>query len=132
LISRSPYLAEGSSEIMPSNWKRLIRFEASDGRVLRGEPILPTSDFDVGSTTEATGLQAKVIQVAEGGIFDSNTKVTDETVTVKKLLGPVEESEVPILRCIGLNFIKHSNAYPLISTNPISRPCIALANCVAL
>lgn len=95
---------------MAPNWKRLIRFESTDGRILRGEPILPSEDFDVGSTTEETGLKAKVIQIAEGGIFDEKTKVTDEEVTVKRLLGPVEESEVPIIRCIGLNFIKHSKS----------------------
>lgn len=92
---------------MPS-WKRLIRFESTDGKVLRGEPILPAADFDVGSTTEETGLKAKVIDVANNDIFDPATKVTDEEVTVKKLLGPVTTDEVPIIRCIGLNFIKHS------------------------
>ena len=92
---------------MPS-WKRLIRFESTDGKVLRGEPILPTPDFDVGTATEETGLKAKVIQVANNDIFDPATKVTDEEVTVKKLLGPVTTEEVPIIRCIGLNFIKHS------------------------
>ncbi|KAF2007199.1 fumarylacetoacetate hydrolase family protein-like protein [Amniculicola lignicola CBS 123094] len=91
---------------MPS-WDRLIRFIATDGRTLRGEPVLPSPDFDVGTVTEETGLKAKVVEVAEGGIFDDATKVTDEVVTVKKLLGPVERSEVPIIRCIGLNFIKH-------------------------
>lgn len=92
---------------MPPNWDRLIRFIATDGRELRGEPILPTPDFDVGKTSESTGLQAKVIQVANNDIFDSATKVTDEIATVKTLLGPVTTAEVPIIRCIGLNFIKH-------------------------
>jgi hypothetical protein len=93
---------------MPPSWKRLIRFESTDGKVLRGEPILPSPDFDVGSTTEETGLKAKVISVANNDIFDPATKVTDEEVTVKKLLGPVTTEEVPIIRCIGLNFKKHS------------------------
>jgi hypothetical protein len=92
---------------MPS-WKRLVRFESTDGKTLRGEPILPSPDFDVGSTTEETGLKAKVIEVANNDIFDPATKVTDQEVTVKKLLGPVTTDEVPIIRCIGLNFIKHS------------------------
>jgi hypothetical protein len=106
---------------MSPSWQRLIRFEATDGRILRGEPILPSPDFDVGSTTAETGLRAKVIQVAEGGIFDEATKVTDEEVTVQKLLGPLQESEVPIIRCIGLNFIKHSmQLYPTPPT-----PCYA-------
>lgn len=93
---------------MAPNWDRLIRFIATDGRELRGQPILPSSDFDVGTTTGATGLKAKVIDVANDDIFDAATKVTDEEVTVKKLLGPVTVDEVPIIRCIGLNFIKHS------------------------
>ncbi|KAG9201796.1 hypothetical protein G6514_005412 [Epicoccum nigrum] len=92
---------------MAPNWDRLIRFIASDGRELRGQPILPSPDFDVGTTTEATGLKAKIISVANGDIFSADTKVTDEEVTVKKLLGPVTVDEVPIIRCIGLNFIKH-------------------------
>ncbi|KAF3032579.1 hypothetical protein E8E11_001654 [Didymella keratinophila] len=92
---------------MAPNWDRLIRFIATDGRELRGQPILPSPDFDVGTTTESTGLKAKVISVANNDIFDAATKVTDEEVTVKKLLGPVTVDEVPIIRCIGLNFIKH-------------------------
>ena len=98
---------------MAPNWDRLIRFIATDGRELRGQPILPSPDFDVGSTTEATGLKANVISVSNGDIFSVDTKVTDEEVTVKKLLGPVTTDEVPIIRCIGLNFIKHSKSQPL-------------------
>ena len=36
-------------------WKRLIRFEATDGRVLRGEPIAP-DDVDLGFITESDKL----------------------------------------------------------------------------
>jgi hypothetical protein len=97
---------------MAPNWDRLIRFVATDGRELRGEPILPSPDFDVGTTTAETGLQAKVISVANADIFDAATNVTDEIVTVEELLGPVTQAEVPIIRCIGLNFIKHSTFLP--------------------
>ncbi|EMD65560.1 hypothetical protein GGP41_010436 [Bipolaris sorokiniana] len=92
---------------MAPNWDKLIRFIATDGRELRGQPILPSADFDIGTTTEETGLKAKVIDVKNNDIFDPATRVTDEEVTVKKLLGPVTQDEVPIIRCIGLNFIKH-------------------------
>lgn len=89
-------------------WARLIRFLATDGRVLRGEPILPSQDFDLGDVSEATSLQAKVIEGAD--IYDTSgeTRVTDEIVTVKKLLGPLAPEDVPILRCVGLNYAKHS------------------------
>jgi hypothetical protein len=89
-------------------WNRLIRFIATDGRILRGQPILPSPDFDLGSTDESTKLQANVIQGDD--IYDTSgkTKVTDEVVTVKKLLGPLTQSDVPLLRCIGLNYATHS------------------------
>ncbi|GKU10876.1 fumarylacetoacetate hydrolase family protein [Fusarium langsethiae] len=88
-------------------WKRLIRFVSTDGRLLRGEPILPTPDFDLGNTTEETKLQARVIEGDD--IYDTTgvTRVTDEVVTVKTLLGPIAASEVPILRCVGLNYATH-------------------------
>jgi hypothetical protein len=89
-------------------WERLIRFVATDGRVLRGEPILPSPDFDLGSTTAETGLKAKVIEGSD--LYDTTgaTRVTDEVVVVKQLLGPLAQEDVPILRCVGLNYAKHS------------------------
>lgn len=89
-------------------WERLIRFVADDGRILRGEPILPNDDFDLGNTTEDTKLQAKVIQGFD--IYDTTgqLQVTNEIVTVKKLLGPLTPEDVPILRCVGLNYATHS------------------------
>jgi hypothetical protein len=89
-------------------WSRLIRFVATDGRILRGEPILPTPDFDLGKTTVETKLKAKV--VVGDNIYDDTgeTKVSDEVVTVKKLLGPLTRDDVDILRCVGLNYTRHS------------------------
>ncbi|RGP70031.1 hypothetical protein FSPOR_4323 [Fusarium sporotrichioides] len=88
-------------------WQRLIRFVSTDGRLLRGEPILPTPDFDLGNITEETKLQARIIEGDD--IYDTTgvTRVTDEVVTVKTLLGPIAASEVPILRCVGLNYATH-------------------------
>ncbi|TKA70413.1 hypothetical protein B0A49_06211 [Cryomyces minteri] len=88
-------------------WSRLIRFVATDGRTLRGEPIMPSADFDLGFVTESDKLQAKVI--VGDDLYDTTgkTKVTDEVVTVKRLLGPLTKEDVPILRCVGLNYAKH-------------------------
>ncbi|CAK7238096.1 hypothetical protein SEUCBS140593_010323 [Sporothrix eucalyptigena] len=88
-------------------WERLIRFVATDGRILYGEPILPTVDFDLGDTKESTGLTAKVI--VGDNLYDTTgaTKVSDEIVTVKKLLGPLAQKDVPTLRCVGLNYATH-------------------------
>lgn len=91
-------------------WERLIRFVATDGRVLRGEPILPSEGFDIGYTEKSTGLEAKVIEGTD--IFDETgvTKVTDEVVTVQRLLGPLVATDIDIIRCVGLNYAKHSKS----------------------
>ncbi|KAF5644854.1 hypothetical protein F25303_5793 [Fusarium sp. NRRL 25303] len=88
-------------------WQRLIRFVSIDGRLLRGEPILPTPDFDLGDTTEETKLKARVIEGDD--LYDTTgaTRVTDEVVIVKTLLGPLVASDVSILRCVGLNYATH-------------------------
>lgn len=90
---------------MKTAWDRLIRFVATDGRTLYGEPIMPDAEFDLGTTTEATRLQAKVI---EGDDLFGSARVTDEVVTVQRLLGPLAQKDVPVLRCIGLNYASHS------------------------
>lgn len=89
-------------------WTRLIRFIATDGRTLRGEPILPTPTTDLGFTTESDNLQARVIEGSD--IYDTTgeTRVSDEIVSVKTILGPLAQTDVPILRCVGLNYAKHS------------------------
>ncbi|KAJ5612316.1 hypothetical protein N7510_005510 [Penicillium lagena] len=94
---------------MKTAWQRLIRFEATDGRLLYGEPILPHPNFDLGETVEETRLQAQVI--VGDDLYDTTgaTRVTDEVVTVKELLGPLTARNVPIVRCIGLNYLTHIN-----------------------
>ncbi|KAK3081009.1 hypothetical protein LTS18_011056, partial [Coniosporium uncinatum] len=82
---------------MPLAWSRLIRFVAADGRVLRGEPIMPSPDFDLGHASEKDGLKAKVIEGED--VFDTTgtTKVTEEEVEVKEIIGPLSQEEVPVL-----------------------------------
>ena len=93
---------------MKVSWDRLIRFQAVDGRILRGQPILPAGDFDLGFTQEEDGIEAKVIIGDDMYDTTGKTKVSDEIVKVKKLLGPLAPGDVPILRCVGLNYAKHS------------------------
>lgn len=93
---------------MKTAWQRLIRFEAAEGSTLVGEPIMPSPDFDLGNTTPGTKLRAKVIRGTD--LFDTTgaTQVTNEVVTVKRLLGPLSSENVPIIRCVGLNYATHS------------------------
>ena len=57
-------------------------------------------------------MRAKII--VGDDLFDESglTRVTDEVVTVKNLLSPLAPNEVPILRCVGLNYVKHSKYIP--------------------
>ncbi|CEL01792.1 Putative Fumarylacetoacetate hydrolase family protein [Aspergillus calidoustus] len=87
-------------------WKRLIRFQTTDGRILRGEPLV-AADVDIGFITAADQVQARVL--AGDDIYDTTgrTRLTDEVVDVKRVLAPLAKEEVPILRCVGLNYAKH-------------------------
>ena len=93
---------------MRVSWSRLIRFESVDGKILRGEPILPRPDFDLGFATESDKLQARIIAGDDPFDVTGVTQVSDELAQVKRILSPLEPSEVPILRCVGLNYTKHS------------------------
>lgn len=110
-------------------WQRLIRFIAKDGRTLYGEPIMPSPGFDLGITTAETNLQAKVLSGSDLYDTTGNTIVTEEVVAVEKLLGPLAQSDVPILRCVGLNYAKHSMRTPsvplpyLYTPSPCILPC---------
>ncbi|KAK6459480.1 uncharacterized protein RJT20DRAFT_124717 [Scheffersomyces xylosifermentans] len=89
---------------MTATWKRLIRFVAQDGKIYRGEPIVSETDYDVGKQfLEGKTIKAKVVT---GNIF-SDAVVTDEVLEVKTLLGPLTKEDVPIVKCIGLNYMKH-------------------------
>lgn len=90
-------------------WKRLIRFEAIDGRTLYGEPIMPSEDYDIGNMIESDNIVAKIIKGQDIFSEAGDTYVSDEVARVKKLLGPLGPSDVPILRCVGLNYAKHSS-----------------------
>ena len=88
-------------------WKRLIRFQSLDGRILRGEPLV-AADVDIGFITAADEVQARVLSGDD--IYDTTgrTRLTDEVVDVETVLAPLDKKEVPILRCVGLNYAKHS------------------------
>jgi hypothetical protein len=89
-------------------WTRLIRFIPAGGArtPIYGEPII-AAGVDLADAADAGQLDARVVHV-ESSVFDSNTKVTDEVVRVGTLLGPLAMRDVPDIKCIGLNYRKHS------------------------
>ncbi len=96
-------------------WTRLIRFtttttdSSSSEEILFGEPIGSTSSLkDIGALADAGNLEAKVIEVDASGPLSSSARVTDRVVKVGKLLGPLGMNDVTDIKCIGLNYKKHS------------------------
>jgi hypothetical protein len=89
-------------------WDRLVRYVpegAAEGTVRYGDPILADSEVDMLSQLADEGkLRVKVLQ----GASPLDAKPTGKIDTVKKLLGPLESANVPIIRCIGLNYKTHS------------------------
>ncbi|KAJ4113987.1 hypothetical protein NW760_000879 [Fusarium oxysporum] len=84
------------------SWSRLIRFLDDEDQVCLGDAVAnPAQDF--ASLLEAGSLTAE--KLAGNDIFDA--KPTGKIVHVKSLLGPLTPRDVPILRCVGLNYAKH-------------------------
>ncbi len=84
-------------------WSRLIRFIDDAGRETFGEPCIDgDQEFETLLNSNAlwaiemTG-QTAVSQMSQG-----------KKVHVKELRPLLQPSDVPIIRCIGLNYIKHS------------------------
>lgn len=89
---------------MPS-WSRIIRFIATDNKVYRGEPII-SADQDLGKLIE-TGEKVQAKEIKGDDIFSDSCQVTDNILDVKTLLGPLTPEDVPLIRCVGLNYMKH-------------------------
>lgn len=92
---------------MAPAWTRLIRYvSAQDGATHLGDPIIPSSETshpDIDALALSGNLKVKVL---EGRIAVQATPTGQED-TVKTLLGPLTPQDVPIVRCIGLNYKTH-------------------------
>lgn len=84
-------------------WSRLIRFLTDEGKEAFGEP-------DIQSAEELLEkLQKKELYATEfvgSQLFDLS--LSTKGVHVKQLLEILRPTDVPIIRCIGLNYMKHS------------------------
>lgn len=88
-------------------WDRLIRYiSAKDGRERFGQPVLDdpaATDNDVAALARKGALAVEVYE----GDDALSAQPTQETDQVKTLLGPLRPQDVPIVRCIGLNYKTH-------------------------
>jgi len=101
---------------MSPTWTHLIRFVAvEDGLVHLGQ-VDAAKTTDIGlATLEKKEVKAKLIT---GSVFDG--VVTDKVLTVAQLLSPISKSEVPLIRCLGLNYHDHAKEANMpIPTHPV-------------
>ena len=88
-----------------TKWSRLVRYRDSEGSIKYGEPILSRdSNEDIASLARTGQLRVHVCN----GHNALEASPTDSVEEVKELLGPLAPTEVPIIRCIGLNYKTHS------------------------
>ena len=92
-----------------TSWDRLVRYiSEKDGKVRYGEPIVSDSKPDIDQLAQDGKLEVKVLD----GSHPLQAKPTGEQDKVKQLLGPLTPKDVPIIRCVGLNYKTHSNIPP--------------------
>jgi hypothetical protein len=85
-------------------WASLVRYRAiENGPAKFGEPICE-DETDFGTLAQSGQLQVKVLE----GSGPFSLQPTDQVERVHQLLGPLEPNNVPIIRCIGLNYKSHS------------------------
>lgn len=85
-------------------WTRLVRYSSSAASAIKyGEPIV-AQNADIGQLAQEGKLQVKQLL----GTDPFQLETTDVTETVFRLYGPLEPKDVPIVRCIGLNYKTHS------------------------
>lgn len=87
-------------------WTRLIRFVGENGKETFGEPVVKDAS-EVNELLQKNDLWAYEYQ----GSSAVNTSSKGEKVRVKSLLDLFRPEDVPIVRCIGLNYKEHSKSY---------------------
>lgn len=91
-------------------WDRLVRYiPEGDSTIRYGEPIVKEDQVDAIAQLAQDGkLEVTVLE----GNDPLSAKSTGKREKVAKLLGPLRPGDVPIIRCIGLNYTTHSKTPP--------------------
>jgi hypothetical protein len=92
-------------------WSRLIRF-VNNGTTYYGDAVFPAAanPDDVALLAQEGKLRARVIY---SNPLSTEMILSDKELRVDRLLSPLTASQVPIIRCIGLNYMKHSMFVPV-------------------
>jgi hypothetical protein len=85
-------------------FSRLIRFEDEEGKEHFGEPQIESSE-DLSKLLESGQLFAEIL---EGSSPFGLSSPSTTSLSVKKILPVLRPADVPIIKCVGLNYTKHS------------------------
>lgn len=85
-------------------WTRLIRFE-SGGTAFFGEPEIANSE-ELLDKLESGNLYANVY--VGDSVHSLSTEESMGRKKVDKIMDLLTPKDVPIIKCVGLNYIKHS------------------------
>lgn len=88
---------------MTMAWNRFIRFLDEDDHLRLGDALVDSAE-DLANLLQAEKLTAR--ELIGQDLFSA--RPTDRVFRVRKLLGPLSPENVPIIRCVGLNYAKHS------------------------
>lgn len=88
-----------------ATWQRLIRFVDDNDNETFGEPLV-SSETELESKLASNDLYATEYK----GQSPVGELQKGEKVHVKSLSSLLKSSDVPIIRCIGLNYTKHSKS----------------------
>ncbi len=95
-----------------SSFGRLIRFADAAGKARFGEPNVSSLAAFEEAVAQGT-LEATVFE----GTSISNVTPTSEVAKVAQVLPLLTADDVPIVKCVGLNYIKHSKPPPNTTPN---------------
>lgn len=84
------------------SWKRLIRFEDESGLPRFGEPCIDSAD-QLEQLLRSNDLFALELK----GDDPFKLEMTDNKIRVRKLLNIIDQGDVPVVKCVGLNYMKH-------------------------
>ena len=106
-LQRSPFATAANIMAPITSWERLVRYiSAKDGKIRYGEPIVSDEKPDIDQLAQDGKLEVNILE----GANPIEAKSTGEKDTVKQLLGPLTPKDVPIIRCVGLNYKTHSKS----------------------
>lgn len=86
-------------------WTRLIRFADESGGIFFGEPCI-TGPEELKTLLGRGDLEAVKLE----GTSPFQLSRSDERVKVARILGVLQAGDVPAVKCIGLNYVRHSKS----------------------